>query len=135
MDVQQVSGSSCTCTASDQMRIHTNYKLESKRTNKSFPCSECHCRLSSVKHTRRKHGHYTKNTWYHLHISYLYFLWCILCMVNVTSSVSVESIIIEDQQTQVGRFFFYNISTNNFPLKDSSQLKVCDYMFIPVYNF
>lgn len=130
MDVQQISGSSCICAASNQMRICTNCKAESERTNKSFPCSKCHCLMSSIKHTTRhggvKSGHYTKNTWYHLHISYLYFLLCILCVVNTTSSVSVESIIIEDQQTQVGRLFFYNLSTNNFPLKDLSHLKVCD---------
>ena len=127
MDAQKVSGSSCTCAASNQMRVHTT-KPEMKRTNKSlttFPCSDCHCPSSSIKHTRRHAGIECSHR-YHLHmdkISYLYFSLCILCMV--TSSVSLENIIIEDQQTQVGRLFYYNISLNKFPLKDSSQLKVC----------
>lgn len=131
MDAQQVSDSSCTCATNSQMRIHN--KPENKRTNKSFPCSNCHCPLSSMMHTRRctKCNHHTNNALHHLHIrqfNYWYFLLCVLSMV--TSTVSLESIIIEDQQTQVGHFFFYNISTNNLPLKELSKLKVCYYMML-----
>ena len=131
MDAQQVSDSSCTCATNSQMRIHN--KPENKRTNKSFPCSDCHCPLSSMMHTRRctKCNHHTNNALHHLHIrqfNYWYFLLCVLSMV--TSTVSLESIIIEDQQTQVGHFFFYNISTNNLPLKESSKLKVCYYLML-----
>jgi len=59
---------------------------------------------------------------------YLYSLLCILCMI--ASSVSVESIVIEDQLTQVGHFFFYNILTGDSPLENSYQLKVCRYLCI-----
>ena len=134
MDVQQTSSSICTCAASNQMRRHQN-----KRTIVSlspFSYDNCHCLMNSAKHrtycakrhsgTDTKHDYNKKNTRHHLkHMNvfvYLYSLLCILCMV--TSCVSMENIVIEDQLTQVGHFFFYNISTNASPVKDPVQLKV-----------
>lgn len=136
-DIQQISSASCICAVRNQTRTH--FESENKRTDKSltlFSCSDCHCQLSSIQHKSSKarrspssiiHSHHKKNLWYHLQhmdkFSYLYTLLCIFCIV--TSSASADDIVVEDQQTQVGHFFFYNISTNGLPLKSRSQLKVC----------
>ena len=122
------------CAASNKIRTHP--KPDSKGTNKlltSSSHSDCHCPMNSVKHkiwnTKRStstttQDSYKKKVCHQLNgFIYLYSVLCILCMV--TSSVSLENIIIEDQLTQVGHFFFYNISTNASLLKDSFQLKVC----------
>ena len=98
--------------------------------------------MDSVKHkiwNTKRHTStgiiHDKNMWHQLqHMNgfiYLYSVLCILCMV--TSSVSMDNIIIEDQLTQVGHFFFYNISTNASPLKDSLQLKVCVQVYLFMY--
>ena len=138
------------CTASNRVRTHP--KSEIKGTNKlltSSSHSDCHCSpMNSVKHkiwnTKRHtstgiiHDCYNKNVWHQLqHMNgfiYLYSVLCVLCMV--TSSVSVNNIIIEDQLTQVGHFFFYNISTNASPIKDSLQLiiKVCIGLLVYVHR-
>jgi len=44
----------------------------------------------------------------------------------------MENIIIEDQLTQAGHFFSYNISTIASPVKDPAQLKV-GIIFIAYY--
>lgn len=134
-DTRQLSSCSCTCAANNQMKMHSEPGNKRKDNSSiSSSCRNCHCPLRSVEHkgwntrscTGTVHSYYKKNLWYHLHhmdkFSYLYSLLCILCMA--ASSASVENIVIEDQQTQVGHFFFYNISTNISPLKDSFQLKV-----------
>ena len=119
------------CAASTKMRTHPAI-----RTNKltSYSRSDSHCSLNSVKHNKNWNTKrltttgtvqdcHKKRMCYRLSgFIYLYFALCMLCMV--TSSVSLENINIEDQLTQVGHFFFYNISNNATPLKDSFQLKV-----------
>ena len=137
MDVQEISSFICTCAAKNQIRRH--HHPENKRTKISlapFSCNNFNCPMNSVKHktycAKRHNGTGTihdcckNNTRHHLQqmniFVYLYSLLCILCMV--TSCASVENIIIEDQLTQVGHFFFYNISTNASPVKDPVQIKV-----------
>ena len=132
MDTQRTSSFSCVCTASTKMRTHSSIATNKLLTSSSH--RDCHCPMNSVKqkswNTKRLTSTgtvqdcYKKKKCYRLSgFVYLYSVLCMLCMV--TSSVSLENINIEDQLTQVGHFFFYNISNNATPLKDSFQLKVC----------
>lgn len=138
-DTQRTSSFSCTCAASTKMRTHP--EQDNIKTNKlltSSSHSDCHSPMNSVKHKSWNTKRYTSTGTvqdcykkYPLNgFIYLYSVLCILCMV--TLSVSLENINIEDQLTQVGHFFFYNISNNATPLKDSFQLKVCCNIYIHI---
>ena len=133
MDTQLNSCSSCTCVNN---KMH--FTQERKRTDASFLCSDCYCSMNSVKHKNLDTKRHNDTTCYKTNVGYqsqhkdkfiyLYSLLCILCMI--TSSVSMESIVIEDQLTQVGHFFFYNILTGDSPLENLYQLKVCRHLCI-----
>ena len=132
-DIRKFSSANCKCARSSPVRTHT--EAENKRTEQSSMSYSCRhsvnsakCKTSTRRHTTASTvcGCHKKSLWYHSQLMskfiYLYTLLCVLCMVP--SSVSIRNFIIEDQLTQVGHFFFYNISTQDTLIKDSFQLKV-----------